>query len=89
MENNLRRMKENLEDAMLVTGKTKFKTDLFSFAIQKNPKSVMIDDISRIPKEYLIEQEPKVDKAKLKADLTAGITLEGAHLEQSESLRIK
>lgn len=90
MENNLRRMKERLEDAMVSTGKTKFKTDLFSFAIQKNPKTVMIDDISRLPKEYLIEQEPKVDKAKLKADLSAGITLEGiAHLEQGESLRIK
>ena len=89
MENNLRRMKERLEDAMLATGKTKFKTDLFSFAIQKNPKSVMIDDISRIPKEYLIEQEPKVDRAKLKADLTAGVILDGAHLEQSESLRIR
>lgn len=90
MENNVKRMKESLEDMMLATGKLKFKTELFSFGIQKNPKTVMIDDISRLPEEYLIPQEPKIDRAKLKADLTAGITLEGvAHLEQSESLRIR
>lgn len=90
MENNVRRMKENLEDAMLATGKTKFKTELFSFGIQKNPKTVMIDDVSRLPEEYLIPQDPKVDKQKLKADLTAGVELAGAaHLEQSESLRIR
>lgn len=90
MENNIRRMKESLEDAMLATGKTKFKTELFSFNIQKNPKSVMIDDISRLPEEYLIPQDPKVDKAKLKEDLTAGVDLNGAaHLEQTEGLRIK
>lgn len=90
MENNVRRMKESLEDAMLATGKTKFKTELFSFNIQKNPRSVMIDDISRLPEEYLIPQDPKVDKAKLKEDLTAGVDLNGAaHLEQTEGLRIK
>lgn len=90
MENNICRMKESLEDAMLATGKTKFKTELFSFNIQKNPKSVMIDDISMLPEEYLIPQDPKVDKAKLKEDLTAGVDLNGAaHLEQTEGLRIK
>lgn len=90
LENNIRRMKENLEDMMLATGKTKFKTELFSFGIQKNPKMVMIDDISRVPSEYLIPQDPKVDKAKIKEDLNAGKDLTGiAHLEQMESLRIK
>lgn len=38
MENNIKRMKENLQDTMEVTGKRKFKTPLFSFNIQKNPR---------------------------------------------------
>lgn len=31
------RIKNNLQDAMIATGKTKFKTSLFSFGIQKKP----------------------------------------------------
>lgn len=93
MENNIRSIKNRLEDAMVATGKTKFKTDLFSFGIQKNPPKVVIDDPSRIYQEYLIEQEPKVDTMAIKnalknadeASLWEGI----AHLEQDASLRIR
>lgn len=92
MENNIKRMKGNLQDSMEVTGKRKFKTPLFSFNIQKNPPSLVLDeaDTGRIPAEYLIPQEPKVDTAKLKTDLKNGIDLDGiAHLESGYSLRIK
>lgn len=89
---NIDTMKRSLENAMNITGKRKFKTDLFSFNIQKNPASVVIDEqyIENIPEEYLIEQEPKINRAKIKEDIKAGKDLEGiAHLEQSEGLRIK
>lgn len=92
MENNIGWLKRNLQDAMEMTGKTKFKTELFSFGIQANPASVVIDEqyIENIPAEYLIPQEPKLDKKKLAEDLKAGVDLEGiAHLEQGRSLRIK
>jgi hypothetical protein len=92
MENNIKRMKENLQDTMEVTGKRKFKTPLFSFNIQKNPPSLVLDavDTNNIPGEYLIPQEPKVDTAKLKNDIKAGKDLDGiAHLESGYSLRIK
>ena len=90
VDNNITRMKQSLENAMIATNKRKFKTGLFSFNIQKNPASVVIDDESRIPKEYLIEQEPKIDNNKLKKDLKNGVDLAGvAHLEQSESIRIR
>lgn len=91
-ENNIKRMKAALQAAMEATGKTKFKTDLFSFSVQKNPAAVVMDEqyIENIPEEYLIPQEPKIDKAKIKEDLKAGKDLDGiAHLEQGESLRIK
>lgn len=92
IENNIDRMKSALQTAMQATGKTKFKTELFSFGIQKNPPSVIMDEpyIENIPEEYLIPQEPKIDRAKIKEDLKAGKVLDGlAHLEQSESLRIR
>ena len=92
MENNIKRMKGNLQDSMELTGKRKFKTPLFSFGIQKNPPSLVLDELNtnNIPGEYLIPQEPKVDTAKMKADLKNGFDLTGiAHLESGYSLRIK
>jgi len=92
LENNITRLKANLQNSMEITGKTKFKTDLFSFNVQANPAAVIMDEqyLENIPEEYLIPQEPKIDKKKLAADLKAGVDLEGiAHLEQSRSLRIK
>ena len=90
---NIDRMKESLKTSMIATGKTKFKTDLFSFNIQKNPPMVVIDDPSRIPEGFLIPQPPKVDTASIKESLKsvdAGSMWEGiCHLEQGESLRIR
>lgn len=92
LENNITRLKANLQNSMEITGKIKFKTDLFSFNVQDNPAAVVMDEqyLENIPEEYLIPQEPKLDKKKLAADLKAGVDLEGiAHLEQSRSLRIR
>lgn len=93
LENRSAWLKSRLQNVMEITGKRKFKTELFSFGIQKNPARVVIDDPSRIYEDYLIEQEPKVDTAAIRnalkdpeeAALWDGI----AHLEQSESLRIR
>lgn len=92
IDNSIDRMKNSLKTAMILTNKTKFKTDLFSFNIQKNPPKVVIDqeDVFSIPEEYLEYQLPVVNKQKIKDDLKAGKDLEGiAHLEQTEGLRIK
>lgn len=90
---NIDRMKESLKTSMIATGKTKFKTPLFSFSIAKNPPKVVIDDPDRIPEGFLIPQPPKVDTASIKESLKsidAGPMWEGiCHLEQGESLRIR
>lgn len=89
---NIDRMKAALKKAMQATGKTKFKTALFSFGIQKNPPSVVIDEqyIENIPEVYLVHQEPKINKKMILQDIKAGHDLSGiAHLEQDESLRIR
>ena len=89
IENNRKRLKDSLEQAMRAVGKTKFKTDLFSFGIQKNPASVNILDESKIPSEYLIAQEPKIDKKGIIAFVKEHGNTEYAELTQSESLRIR
>lgn len=93
IDRNVDRLTENLQNSMIATGKTKFKTPLFSFSIAKNPPRVVIDDPDRIPEGFLIPQPPKVDTASIKESLKsvdAAEMWEGiAHMEQGESLRIR
>ena len=92
IENNIKRMKSALQFAMRMTGKTKFKTALFTFGIRKNPASVVIDaaNVRDFPEQYIIESEPILDKKALKDALKAGEDMTGlCHLEQSESLSIR
>ena len=87
---NIARIKGNLESAMIATGKTKFKTELFNFGIQKNkPRLVLDKGIEDIPLDYYIFQDPIADKEKIAQELKEGKELDFAHLEQGESLRIR
>lgn len=88
LENKADALKKNLEKCMITTGKTKFKTQLFSFGIQKNPASLVIDSEDDIPPEYLIPRMD-VDKESIKNALKDGQQFAFAHLEQKESLRIR
>lgn len=85
-ENNIKIMKESLENTMKITGKTKFKTELFSFNIQNNPPRLVID--KDVPEQFLIPQPPKVDNARIK-ELLKHQELDFAHLEVGQSLRIR
>lgn len=91
-------LKSNLENSMKAIGKTKFKTDLFSFNIQKNPASVKIDNteafIQQCQKDgrddLLKYTAPEINKTALKeAMMKDGEYFEGAELVQTESLRIR
>lgn len=73
---------------MLAMGKKKIKTLLFGFNIQKNPASVTIDEEENIPKEFLKQQEPVLDKKAVAAFLKEN-KVDWAHLTQTESLRIR
>ena len=96
-ENNVKRLKSAMQEALLATGERKIKSTLFTFYVQINPPSVVIDEayLENIPSCFLIPQEPKIDRTKLKVALESDdpevrAQLEGiAHLETSESIRIK
>lgn len=93
-EGRRKRLLSNLEHAMRTTGKTKFKTPLFSFGIQKNgglqPMVIDAADVNQIPAEYLVPQPPLPDKDKIRRYLQEGNSVTWAHLEpRGESLRIR
>ncbi len=87
--NAVDRMKSWLKTNMEIIGEKSIKTDLFSFRIQNNRASVILDT-DKIPEIYLIPVDPKVNKQKMYEDLKAGKHLDGiAHLEQSDHLVIR
>lgn len=88
IKNNIDRLKRSLEGAMIATGKRKFKTPLFGFGIQKNPPSLNVLDESKIPEEFWIEQQPKLDKKAALAYVKEN-KVDWAELSQTESLRIR
>ena len=88
IKNNIDRLKRSLEGAMIATGKIKFKTALFGFGIQKNPPSLNVLDESKVPAEFWIEQQPKLDKKAALAYVKEN-EVDWAELSQTESLRIR
>lgn len=89
IESNIKRMKSSLQDSMQVSGKIKFKTELFSFNIAKNGGKQALDIYDKVPEEYsVIKHEP--DKDKIRQALEEGKNLDFAILqERGESLRIR
>ena len=82
-ENHIQRLKDNLQANLEFIGKTKFKTDLFSFSVSKNggkqPLSIT-DNLDEIPGKYLIPQPPKVDNDAVR-ELLKEKSVDWAHLK--------
>ncbi len=98
LENRTEVLKHNLEGTMRAMGKTKFKTDLFSFGIRKNPASVQIRDPEAFVKrcqedgrdDLLRFKDPEIDKTAVKnAILKDGEVIDGAEIVQTEGLQIR
>ena len=91
-ENRAKLLRNNLQNMMTQLGKTKFKTELFSFGIQKNGGKLplIINDISKVPEEYFKHTEKELNNTKIREDLEAGKELPFASFgEKKESLIIR
>ena len=92
LETNVQKIKERLFDMMKTTGKLKFKTDLFSFSIQKNggklPVVLDVKDTSELPDD-LVKITESADLEAIRELLDAGDTRFAHYGERGESLRIK
>lgn len=83
-------LKSNLENMMRTTGRTKFKTALFSFGIQKNGglAPLVWDESKEVPSEWRKPGEP--DMGAIREYLQNGGSLPFASIgERGESLRIR
>lgn len=92
IENGISRLKENLQTSMIATGKRKFKTNLFSFNIQKNGGALPV--IVDVPVEELPDELCKITREPNKTAIAKYIEETGDvtqfHFgERGESLRIK
>lgn len=92
LENKADRLKSTLQANMEFTGKTKFKTALFSFSVANNgglQPFTITDNLGDIPGKYLIPQPPLPDKDAIRTLLETK-EVEWAHLEpRGKSLRIR
>ena len=92
LEKGVENLKNNLEAAMITTGKRKFKRGVFSFSIQKNGGALPV--IVDVPTEELEDEfvivEEKPDKKAIEKYIKETGDITFAHFgERGESLRIK
>ena len=80
-------LQENLYEVMKDTGKTKFKTDLNSFWIQKSPPSIDIKYEDNIPEDFYVT-ERKLQRRDL-INYVKNNEIDGVEITQSESVRIR
>ena len=86
-ENTVRRMKERILGAMQEYGVQKVECGVHKFSIRSS-KAVEITDETKIPNEY-VKVSTTIDKSALRADLMAGVMVEGAELKENKSLTIR
>jgi hypothetical protein len=87
LETSAESLKFYLEYHMKTTDVQKVTGKLFTLAIQKNPPSLKLDQTTLNDKWWVVKREP--DNAKIKDALKSGEKIDGAWLEQGESLRIR
>jgi len=92
LETGVERLKNNLFESMKATGKEKFKTELFSFSIQKNGGAlpVIVDVATDDLPDDLVQITEKPDLKAIAKYIEDTGDLTYAHFgERGESLRIK
>ena len=88
ISNRQKALKQRLFDTMKTTGRTKFKTALFSFNIQKNGGAQPVELLDEVPAAWLKPGTP--DLAKIREYLAQGNELPFATLgDRGESPRIR
>ena len=62
----------------------------FRLAIRKNPPKVVVDNEDALPWEFKrIVEKTEIDRALIRDAIKAGVSVPGAHIEQTERVEIK
>lgn len=87
VENSLERMKNALLNFMQASGQAKLKAGTYSVSISST-QAVNITDENLIPTDF-ISLTPKIEKAKIKEQLKAGVEISGVELITNTGVRIR
>ena len=89
-ENVAKRLKQAMLDAMKLAGKTELPTSIGKWKVQANPMSCEVLDINKVPQEWHIKCDDKIDKAGLiKHYKMTGELVDGCEFKQTEGIRFK
>ena len=89
-DNTAERLKTRLLNAMQSAGITEIPTAIGKWRVQNNPWSAEIVDAEKVPIEWQIPQEPKIDRAGLvKHWKETGELVDGIQFLQKQGLRFK
>lgn len=86
LDNANERLKKYMCDAMVATGKEKFKTDNFSFWTKESKKTVIT---GVVPLDFMRVPEPQPDKTAIGKALKDGQSFEWAHLETNKTAQFR
>lgn len=78
--NKHKRLKTYLEMQMLVSGVEKIADPILPLALRQAPPSVEVEPGAKVPEQYIIPQDPKVNKRALLEALKAGEKIPGVRL---------
>lgn len=90
-ENHIEWMKNYLKNHMEATGQLRIDSATVGVAIRKNPPSIIIEDVTKIPEKYMriIPEKKEPDKVLIKQAFKDGIGIDGCKMEQGTRLEIK
>jgi hypothetical protein len=91
MRKSLESRAKNLENAFAYVlnnmGDKEVITRYGVMKVRKNPPSVVIDDLSKVPTKFQHQKiEVTIDKTAIKKAIQSGEKVDGAHIEQGEKL---
>jgi DNA mismatch repair ATPase MutS len=89
LENKVDWLKQYLKEQMEVAGIDKVKRPTLNVSIQNNPPKIKVINEGIIPSQYMIQQDPKLDKKAMLADLKNGVDIPGVELEKTKGVRIR
>lgn len=89
-ENMAKRLKQAMLDGMKMAEVNEIKTSIGKWRLQNNPWSCEVVDIDRVPMEYHIKQDDKIDKKGLLDRFKAtGEVIEGVVFKQDQGIRFR
>lgn len=89
-ESRLDRVKAGYIAFLKAVDKKKVETAQGNMSIAKTAGSVIIDDVNELPPAYTVSTVVVTpNKVAIKDAIKRGMTIEGAHIQEGESLRIK